>query len=318
LQQIFSDVGNNYREVRDMVSSGMRDANLEIASDLMEHHSKQPFQRPNIGDHIASWETGNSYRIGDMIGEGGFGYVYACEDIWRNDLVAKVLKPHLTIELVGENVAREVLALLTVRHPNIVHVYDNFCFNGAWYIISERCSQTLEAAFSKPPFDGDVWFMPIARCLLQAVHHSHVMGLVHCDIHPGNIFFHFTRDEILPEEHSSVTFKLGDFGLAKSVGSVDPYGTFLESIRPPEALDPVEFGACDNRVDIYQAGLVLLQVALGKIIRLSEEDIISGVPRELAMSLPTSYSSALEKMLRRHVEHRTFTPLEAWIELLAN
>jgi hypothetical protein len=34
-----------------------------------------------------------TYTIGDVIGEGAFGVVFACTDGWENDLAAKVLKP---------------------------------------------------------------------------------------------------------------------------------------------------------------------------------------------------------------------------------
>jgi hypothetical protein len=36
--------------------------------------------------------------MGDKIGEGHFGVVYSCKDVWENDLAAKVLKPIGTYE----------------------------------------------------------------------------------------------------------------------------------------------------------------------------------------------------------------------------
>jgi len=53
---------------------------------------------PAIGEVITSILTGNSYTMGEKIGEGNFGVVYACKDIWENDLAAKVLKPNDTYE----------------------------------------------------------------------------------------------------------------------------------------------------------------------------------------------------------------------------
>ena len=48
---------------------------------------------PAPGEVITSLATGNTYTIGEKIGEGNFGTVFSCKDVWENDLAAKVLKP---------------------------------------------------------------------------------------------------------------------------------------------------------------------------------------------------------------------------------
>ena len=48
---------------------------------------------PKPGEVITSLATGNTYTIGEKIGEGHFGIVFACKAVWENDLAAKVLKP---------------------------------------------------------------------------------------------------------------------------------------------------------------------------------------------------------------------------------
>lgn len=48
---------------------------------------------PAVGEVITSGATGNSYTMGEKIGEGNFGLVYSCGDVWNNSLAAKVLKP---------------------------------------------------------------------------------------------------------------------------------------------------------------------------------------------------------------------------------
>ena len=48
---------------------------------------------PNPGEIITSEATGNSYTMGTKIGEGHFGLVYNCVDVWNNNLAAKVMKP---------------------------------------------------------------------------------------------------------------------------------------------------------------------------------------------------------------------------------
>ena len=285
---------------------------------LPRPHAVAPFEFPSPGTVILSPITNNSYTVGDRRGEGSFGVVFDCVDVWRNALVAKVLKPNgSAFDAVEQKAMSELGALVHVRHPKIVHVHDAFVYKGACYIISERCDNTLHNMISRPNFEPRVWFFAIARCILQAVHFAHVQGLVHCDIHPGNIFSRFIRDEIVPAEHAAFTFKLGDFGLAKQRVSVDAQSTFLNSIRPPEAIAPDEFGPVDHRVDIYHVGLVLLQAFSGQILSFDRDEILAGRPRELALALPPSVAFAIEKTLRRHVVHRTSSALEVWRDLSA-
>ena len=87
--------------------------------------------------------------------------------------------------------------LLHVRHPNVTHIYDAFEFKGAYYLISERCDQTLSDLMSATWFNGRA----------------------------GNVMARFIQDEMTPKE-SVVTFKLGDFGLAKVKNALEPNGVF--------------------------------------------------------------------------------------------
>jgi hypothetical protein len=47
---------------------------------------------PSPGEVITSLATGTTYTMGERIGEGSFGVVFACTDGWRNDLAVKVMK----------------------------------------------------------------------------------------------------------------------------------------------------------------------------------------------------------------------------------
>lgn len=134
---------------------------------------------PTPGETITSLATNNTYTIGDKIGEGFFGAVFACVDVWNNDLAAKVLKPTGTYEHVRSAAEAELQKLLTLRHPNITYIHDAFEFRDTFYIVTERCYCPVTSLFSLEKFDGLPWLLPIARCLLQAVHYIHVNGYAH-------------------------------------------------------------------------------------------------------------------------------------------
>jgi len=113
----------------------------------------------------------------------------------------------------------------------------------------------------------------------------------------------------------ALNFKLGDLGVAKLISEVDATNTRAQGMFPPEVLNPTEFGPMDHRIDIYHCGLLFLHLLNGAEIRFSNEEILAGKPRELAVQLPAPYSFALEKALRRHVAARTETAMELWRDL---
>ena len=124
---------------------------------------------PTPGEVITSLATGTSYVMGTRIGEGFFGVVYACSDGWDNDLAAKILKPIRAHDELAASALAEVQKLLYLRHPHITYVYDAFEFRDSFYIITERCYLPLANLFAIDEFNGPIWILPIARCLLQAV-----------------------------------------------------------------------------------------------------------------------------------------------------
>lgn len=271
---------------------------------------------PSPGETITSQQTGNTYVIGDRIGEGNFSVVYSCHDTWNNELAAKVLKPHGTYEKVRDSAIAELQKLTTLRHPNITYVYDAFEFRNAFFLIVERCFCPLKDLFLMSNFNGNDWLFPIARCLLQAVNYSHLHGFVHQDIHTGNVFTAFAKDEMpAPTKAKAIQFRLADFGVAKLLSEVDAVNTRANWMLPPEVLDSKEYGPTDHRIDIYHLGLLFLQLALSRELQFTPEETLQGKPREMAETLPPPLNFALSKALRRHVASRTNSAMELWRDL---
>jgi len=276
---------------------------------------QKQFTLPQSGEIITSLATGNSYTMGSKIGEGNFGMVFSCKDVWENELAVKVLKPVGTYEEVKAAAESELLKLMQLRNPYITFVFDAFEYRDTFYIVTERCYCPLSDLFSLQNFQGQTWIMPIARCLLQAVHFLHINNYAHQDIHPGNVFAAFVKDEVVPANPGVIKFKLGDLGVAKLFSHLNAANTRAQWMLPPEVLNPSEFGTIDHRIDIYHLGLVLLQLAYSKQLRFEKDEILGGKPREMALVLPSPYNFALEKTLRRHVDKRTANALELWRDL---
>ena len=273
------------------------------------------FTPPTEGELITSNATGNTYRIGRVIGEGSFGVVYECTDTWENELAVKVLKPRGTYEQVRDSAITELQRLQTLRHPNVTYVHDGFEFRHTFYIVFERCWQPINQFIQRENFLGHLWLRAMARQLLQAVHFLHCNDYVHQDIHGGNVFVATLRDDMAPND-MIFTFMLGDLGITKMITEMDAENTVLaEWMRAPEALNQAEFGRMDHRMDLYHCGLLFLQVLLGKQLTFTRDEILQGAPRDLALQIGGNFSFALEKALRRHVDYRTASALEFWRDI---
>ena len=91
---------------------------FEEASSVATQLAAQPelpleqFTQPVNGLRITSEANGNTYSIGYLLGEGAFGYVYEAEDVWKNSLAAKILKPRGTYEEIRAAATQEFEKLL--------------------------------------------------------------------------------------------------------------------------------------------------------------------------------------------------------------
>ena len=270
---------------------------------------------PKKGESIVCEQTSNTYIIGEQIGEGNFGVVYACSDTWGNSLAVKVLKPKGTYQDVRNSCIKERDKLFLLRHPHITYLHDVFEYRNAFYIITERCSSTLASMMKIQNFDGRFWLRPVAHGILQAVHFIHTKGYLHQDIHVGNVFSTFIKDELLPEDNQALQFKIGDLGISRLIDEVTPESTMANWMRPPEMLDSVRFGRPDHRVDIYHLGLLFLQMILGGDIRFKSEDIINGRPEFIASQLNIPEGKVIARALTPMVSKRISSALALWCEL---
>jgi serine/threonine protein kinase len=111
----------------------------EVPSEVVPIRPADWVTPPVAGEIITSMATGNSYTMGQKIGEGFFGMVYACVDTRGNDLAAKVMKPLAPYEKVKASTEAELSKLVLLRHPYITYVFDAFEYRDTFYIITERC-----------------------------------------------------------------------------------------------------------------------------------------------------------------------------------
>lgn len=280
-----------------------------------------PIEPPKVFTPPASdeviWNGDCCYYMGPMIGQGAFGAVYECMDDWANDLVAKVILPQeRTYEQVRDEWLKELTSLMHLRHPNITYVHDAFEYRDTFYLIIERCSQSLNDLLAMPGIQGEIWLPYVASDILQALHFLHGLGYVHKDLHPGNIFISHIRDKMVPSKDPVIQFKIGDLGISRLESDIRVFGTILAQwMLPPEFLDSMNFGVVGRQVDIYHVGLLLLRLITGNDFTFNESDIVNGIPRQIAENHSSPFAPVVAKALRRHVDARTQSALELWRDI---
>jgi serine/threonine-protein kinase len=258
----------------------------------------------------------NQYIVGEALGQGSYGATFACTDQWQNSLVVKVLVPYRqTYEQVRVNWQREITSLFTLRHPNVTYVFDAFERDDTFHIVVERCAGSISNLFSIADYDGYDWILPIARCMLQAIAFMHDHGYVHKDIHLRNVFWAYVRNELMPGNSQSVTFKIGDLGVSRFEQEVHTAHPTVPWMVAPEALAPAEFGQLGKPTDLYHAGLVLLAVAMGIEPSFTTEEIVEGVPQDTAEQLEKPFGPAIGRALSRHTYARPPSAFEFWRQL---
>jgi eukaryotic-like serine/threonine-protein kinase len=122
----------------------------------------------------------------------------------------KLMRPEVVVDTKArETFAREIEVTASLRHPNVVALYEHGLEADTFYFALEYCpGGSLASALLKS--EGPLDVETAVRVTLEALEglgYAHEQGFVHRDIKPENI---------LLAEAGIKTAKLADFGLAKS------------------------------------------------------------------------------------------------------
>lgn len=194
------------------------------------------------------------YQFKAMLGQGGAGEVLTAWDTQLKRTVAiKRLHHAARPDEDIRNAWQEAMCLASIRHPNIVSVFDIGTDRDVPYMVMEFVQgETLEQTVRRGPLPVPV-FCEIARQCLDGIAAAHHSGLVHRDLKPANIML--VR---LPTGQYQV--KILDFGIAQYLQgqreeSSTPCGSVTGTVHwiSPEQL---EGGPVDARSDLYALGCV--------------------------------------------------------------
>lgn len=199
----------------------------------------------------------SGYRIQRVIGKGGMATVYlAIQESLHRPVVLKLLdqvNAERTEDLIERFIA-EGRIIASLRHPNIITIYDIGLSDNSLYISMEYVQGGDLKQRMELPISVDEALEYLAK-VAGALAEAHKHGIVHRDVKPANILF---RDEHTP--------LLTDFGIAKQVDTeadLTSTGIFLGSPNyvSPEQADGIK---TDGRADIYSLGCIFYEMLTGK------------------------------------------------------
>jgi serine/threonine protein kinase len=242
------------------------------------------------------------YRLETLLGEGGMGLVYAARHLELGRLSAvKVLSERSgASDLVRLRFLREGQAASSIRHPNIVDVYDVGTDRGRAYLVMELLEgEDLRGRLNR---EGRLSIAHAANLLVPvvaALAAAHDIGVVHRDLKPENVFLSTSRNRVVP--------KVLDFGVSKVVeqqnlASLTGTGTLLGT---PDYMSPEQVNEAKNvdaRSDQYSLGVMLYECVTGQrpiveksihllIYRIARGDFAP--PRQLEPGIPASFEKVI-------------------------
>ena len=228
-------------------------------------------------------------EIGQLLGQGGMGNVYAARDRLKDEDVAiKVLRQDLLFSTAAkERFLAEAKVSCSLSHPNIVRVHDVGVSGNYYYFSMERLKghnlrERIEAYHRENREFSVEEVTDIARQLIDALRYAH-RYIVHRDIKPENIW--------LAEDG---TVKLMDFGIARAYSSshMTQTGMTLGTAYYMAPEQRVAAKDVDWRADQYALGVVFYELLAGTLPTGAVKPLESVRP-----DLPRRYARALMKAM---------------------
>jgi len=207
--------------------------------------------------------VGRRYELVRPLGKGGMGTVFQATDLLTGNVVA-LKQVHLPVQQISFNsrddnddqnlaLAQEFRALATIRHPNIISVYDfGFAGEGQPYITMEYIAggRTILEYGKELPVQQKA---KLIVQMLQALVYLHRRGILHRDLKPTNALVQDGRLKVL------------DFGLSVTTTRTVEHLTKTMSGTVAYMAPEIFAGEPYSRAsDLYAVGVIAYELFTGQ------------------------------------------------------
>ncbi len=255
-------------------------------------------------------KTIGRYRITEHLGRGGMAEVYKAYQPSLDRYVAiKLMHAFLADDKdFLTRFEREAKVVATLRHPNIVQVFDFDVQNGQYYIVMEYIDGVTLKTMLETMHERDEWLslQDAANIVLSvgsALKYAHDRGMVHRDVKPANVM-------ITGDGHVILT----DFGIAKIMSTTNLTASGA-MVGTPSYMSPEQgMGqAGDERSDLYSLGVMTYQLTVGRLpfdadtplaVVLKHINDPLPIPRAIKPDLPEDIERIILKALAKNPDDR--------------
>jgi serine/threonine-protein kinase PpkA len=271
--------------------------------------SAEVLQGPGVAALLAGADAQviPGYTLRLKIGESEKAVVYLAASAQRGHNVALKVSKTLRDEVAGRQfLEREYTAIMAVRSPLVVEIYDYGVHGGFEYLAMEYLPRgDLKARIQRGVSERQAMhFVAKIAAALQVVHAA---GLVHRDLKPPNVML---------RENDAVA--LIDFGLARSLDGATSISTRTGVLHgspyymsPEQALGEL----LDARSDFYSLGVICYEMLTGSKPYTGDsamEVLQQHVSGELPMLPPehARYQTLITRLLAKSRDDRIATAAE--------
>ncbi len=207
------------------------------------------------------------WRVERELGRGANGIVYRVVETKSGDVRAlKLISNRGPQDPARRRFDREVEAVRTLDHPNLLTVVDSGAHEGqAWLVTELVDGRTFEevlvereAAGRRLPVEALRPNLAILLGVLEGVAFAHARNVIHRDLKPANVLLDGTGRP-----------RVTDFGLAKRTDSVDRITVSGEVLGTPSYMAPEQatgkLESLGSHTDVFALGVVLYRILAGRL-----------------------------------------------------
>ena len=258
------------------------------------------------------------FEVIEELGKGGMGVVYRVFDKKVEEEVAlKLLNPEVSADKTTiERFRSELKLARKISHKNVCRMYDLNEEGNTQYITMEYVpGEDLKSSILRIGHLSVGKAVSVAKQVCEGLEEAHRLGVVHRDLKPQNVMI---------DKEGNV--RIMDFGIARSLKKKGITGTGL-IIGTPEYMSPeqAEMREVDQRSDVYSLGVILYEMATGRVPFEGETPLSVAMkhkneepldPRKVNAQIPEGLSSVILKCLEKKREERYQNAEELLSELV--